>query len=126
MSEVLSQSSGLSQVRHWEDHTIHKGFMLGLLINLANHYSLEPGARQYNTLLIPRVNLDIGQALVIDYKLGKNVAALPSLAGSGLAQIADKGHSAQAKSHGHLKRLLQVCLAFCGEQVAVQYEQVDL
>ena len=112
LREVLSQSSSLSQVRYWEDHTIHKGFMMGLLIKLANHYGLEPGVRQHNTLLIPRVDFDRDQALVIDYKLGENIVELPSLAESGLAQIVDKGYSAQAKSHSHLKKAATSMLSF--------------
>ncbi|MEO1384330.1 MAG: AAA family ATPase, partial [Bacteroidota bacterium] len=63
MHEVLSQSSNLSSLDYWQAHTIHKGFMLGLLINLVGHYDLELETYQHNTLLIPTVDLG-DQALV--------------------------------------------------------------
>ena len=66
------------------------------------------------------------QALVIEYKVGQDVAGLPALAAEGLSQISAKGYSAQAKSHAHVKKLLQVCLAFCGKEVALKYDQVTL
>ena len=51
---------------------------------------------------------------------------LTALAEEGLVQIGAKGYGTQAKAHGHVKQLLQVCLAFCGKQVALKYEQVML
>ena len=51
---------------------------------------------------------------------------LTAMAQEGLAQIASKGYGAQVRSHGHVKKLLQVCMAFCGKQVALAYREVML
>ena len=41
-------------------------------------------------------------------------------------QIASKGYGAQVRAHGHVKKLLQVCMAFCGKEVALAYRQVTV
>ncbi|MEO1219453.1 MAG: hypothetical protein AAFV97_03075 [Bacteroidota bacterium] len=38
----------------------------------------------------------------------------------------NKKYSTQVKSQRHIKKILQVCLAFCGKDVAVQHAHVDL
>ncbi|MEO1301454.1 MAG: PD-(D/E)XK nuclease domain-containing protein [Bacteroidota bacterium] len=75
--------------------------------------------------MIPRV--EYGDcALIIEYKVCKQAEQLATLAERGLVQIVDKAYSTQLKSHSHIKKVLQVGLAFCGKQVASKYEQVDL
>ena len=46
---------------------------------------------------------------MIEYKVGQDVAGLPAPAAEGLLQISAKGYGSQAKSHAHVKKLLQVC-----------------
>ena len=42
------------------------------------------------------------------------------------ANLFSEGYGTQAKAHAHVKQLLQVCLAFCGKQVALAYRQVTV
>ena len=76
-------------------------------------------------MLIPKVAHG-DQALVIEYKVSQDVEGLAAMAAAGLAQIASKGYGAQVRAHAHVKKLLQVCMAFCGKQVALKYEHITL
>ena len=51
---------------------------------------------------------------------------LAAMAEAGLAQIASKGYAAQVSLHAHVKTMLEVCLAFCGKEVALAYREVML
>ena len=76
-------------------------------------------------VLIPKVAHG-DQALVIEYKVSQDVEGLAAMAEAGLAQIASKGYTTQVRAYGHVKKVLQVCMAFCGKQVALKYEQITL
>ena len=76
-------------------------------------------------MLIPKVGQG-DQALVLEYKVGRDVEGLMALAEEGLGQIVSKGYGVQVRAHGHVKKLLQVCLAFSGKEVALKYDQVTL
>ena len=86
--------------------------MLGLLSSLSPYYLIESeresGMGRPDAVLIPKAAHG-DQALVIEYKVGQDVAGLAALAAAGLSQISAKGYSSQAKSHAHVKKLLQVC-----------------
>ncbi|MEN0016323.1 MAG: PD-(D/E)XK nuclease domain-containing protein, partial [Bacteroidota bacterium] len=129
LQNLLSQSTSFHQVGPQRSEVFYSGFMFGLLNILSNHYIMESeresGLGRPDAVLIPRV--EYGDcALIIEYKVCKQVEQLATLAASGLAQIVDKAYSTQLKSHSHIKKVLQVGLAFCGKQVASKYEQVDL
>lgn len=85
--------------------------MLGLLSSLSPYYLIESGIDKPDAVLIPKVGHG-DQALVIEYKVSQEADGLTVLAEEGLSQIAAKGYGTQAKSHAHVKKLLQVCLAF--------------
>ncbi|MEO1219122.1 MAG: PD-(D/E)XK nuclease domain-containing protein [Bacteroidota bacterium] len=78
-----------------------------------------------DVVLIPQAHHG-DQAMIIEYKVGQQASELSSLAVQGLAQIADREYSASLKVHSRVKRVLQICIAFCGKKVAVQYARVDL
>ena len=63
------------------------------------------------------LSIDHGdQAIIIKYKVGQKASELVELAEDGLAQIADKRPSTQVKTYDYVKRLLHLCLAFCGKE----------
>ena len=128
LQELLEDSTSFHQTGVKVSELFYSGFMLGLLSSLSPYYLIESGGEsgmgRPDTVLIPKVEHG-DQALVIEYKVGQDLGGLTALAEAGLSQIG-AGYGTQAKSHGHVKKLLQVCLAFCGKQVALKYEQVVL
>ncbi|MEO1301190.1 MAG: PD-(D/E)XK nuclease domain-containing protein, partial [Bacteroidota bacterium] len=66
------------------------------------------------------------QAIIMEYKVGPNAGSLAKVAEEGLAQIRDKQYSIVLQAHSHVKRALQVCLAFCGKEMAMKYAEVAL
>ena len=129
LQALLHRSTSFHQTGGKVVELFYSGFMLGLLRSLSDYYLIESeresGRGRPDAVLIPKAAHG-DQALVIEYKVGQDVADLPALAAEGLSQISAKGYSAQAKSHAHVKKLLQVCLAFCGKEVALKYDQVTL
>ena len=85
----------------------------------------ESGMGRADALLIPRVGHGT-QALLIEYKVSQELDGLTGIAEAGLAQISGKGYAAQVRAHAHVKTILEVCLAFCGKEVALEYREVML
>ncbi len=43
---------------------------------------------------------------------------------AGLAPINDKRYDTKIKEHKHIKKIIKISMAFCGKEVAMQY-QID-
>ena len=129
LQELLQVSTSFHQTGGKVAELFYSGFMLGLLSTLSSTYVIESeresGLGRPDALLIPKVGKG-DQALVIEYKVSKDADGLTAMAEEGLEQISNKGYAAQVRAHGHVKTILQVCLAFCGKQVELNYEQVTL
>ena len=129
LQELLTCSASFHQTGDKMSAMFYNGFMLCLLSCLSYYYLIqsdrERGMGRADVLLIPKT-AHKDQAMVIEYKVSQDESCLSSLAESGLSQIQAKGYGTQAKSHAHVKKLLKICLAFCGKQVAMKYEQVML
>ena len=129
LQELLQVSTSFHQTGSKVAELFYSGFMLGLLSSLSPYYLIESeresGMGRPDAVLIPKVAHG-DQALVIEYKVSQEVEGLTALAETGLAQIAAKGYGSQVRAHGHVKKLLQVCMAFFGKQVALKYEQITL
>ncbi|MEO1219145.1 MAG: AAA family ATPase [Bacteroidota bacterium] len=129
LQEMLYASASFHQIGPKRAEVFYSGFMMGLLSNLLNRYIIESeresGLGRPDAVLIP--NVDHGdRAIILEYKVGQKAEDLAELALEGLAQIADKKYSTQVKTYGHVKRILQVGLAFCGKEVASKYEWIEL
>ncbi|MEO1219699.1 MAG: PD-(D/E)XK nuclease domain-containing protein [Bacteroidota bacterium] len=129
LQNLLDRSTSFHQTGPGHSEAFYNGFMLGLLSDASHNYIIESeresGLGRPDTVLIPKAGHS-DQALIIEYKVGKQVDQLAALSGKGMAQIVGKEYDVQVKVHSHVRRMLQVCIAFCGKKVAVQYEQVDL
>ncbi len=129
LQALLHASTSFYQTgQHWVE-VFYAGFVLGLFYSLAGYYDIESeresGLGRVDMMLIPKATYG-DQAIVIEYKVGQKLESLSALADKGLAQIVDKQYSMRAKTHSHVKRLLQVCLAFCGKEVVLKHAQIDL
>ena len=120
--ELLHRSTSFYQTGAKYAELFYSGFMLGLLSILSSAYILESeresGMGRADAVLIPKVGYG-EQALVIAYKVSKELEGLTAMAEAGLAQIASKGYGAQVRAHAHVKKLLQVCMAFCSKEVGL-------
>ena len=83
------------------------------------------GLGRPDALLIPKPNHG-QQALVLEYKVAKEAADLERVAQAGLRQIQEKDYRAKVGAHTHVRSVLQVSLGFCGKEVAVLHERVEL
>ena len=105
----------------------YSGCMFCLLNCLSYYYQIESeqesGMGRADVVLIPKT-AHRDHAMVIEYKVGQDVSDLPSLAEAGLRQIETKGYATRAKAHAHVKKVFQVCLAFCGKEVVMKYQEV--
>ncbi|MEO1219091.1 MAG: AAA family ATPase [Bacteroidota bacterium] len=129
LQALLHQSTSFHQTGPVRSEVFYNGFMSCLWGSLKLHYTLEnerdSGLGRADAMLIP----DVGhsdQALIMEYKVGQDPASLEKLAEAGLAQIINRRYSTALQVQTHVKRALQVCLAFCGKEMALQYNQVDL
>ena len=129
LEELLARSTSFHQTGDKMAEVFYNGFMLCLLSCLSDYYLIESeqesGMGRPDVVLIPQV-AHSDQAMVIEYKVSQDASDLSSQAESGLLQIESKGYGTRAKAHPHVKTLLQICLAFAGKQVAMQYKEVRL
>ena len=129
LQELLHRSTSFYQTGAKSAELFYSGFMLGLLSILSSEYMLESeresGMGRADALLIPKVGHGT-QALIIEYKVSKELEGLPAIAQEGLAQISGKGYASQVRAHAHVKTILEVCLAFCGKEVALEYRKVTV
>ena len=129
LQELLQVSTSFYQTGAKSAELFYSGFMLGLLSILSSAYMLESeresGMGRADALLIPKLGHGT-QALIIEYKVSKELEGLPAMAQEGLAQISGKGYASQVRAHAHVKTILEVCLAFCGKEVALEYRKITV
>ncbi|MEO1219069.1 MAG: AAA family ATPase [Bacteroidota bacterium] len=129
LQDFLRTSTSFHQSGPKRAEVFYSGFMSGLSSTLPQYFGIESeresGLGRADAILIPMV--DHGdQAIIMEYKVGPDVGSLAQVAEEGLAQISAKQYSTVLKAHGHVKSALQVCLAFCGKEMVLRYDQVDL
>ncbi|MEL6412533.1 MAG: PD-(D/E)XK nuclease domain-containing protein, partial [Bacteroidota bacterium] len=94
---------------------------------LSSYYRIESeyesGVGKADVMLIPKSSSN-HQALILEYKVSKEVEELPDTAKAGLAQLLAKDYAAKARLEAHVQSILAVSLAFCGKQVALEYEAI--
>ena len=112
-----------------EAKLLYSGLLLSLIRSLFPYYLVENTENSSLSLLemvlIPQVAHG-DQAMVIEHEVHQDASDLPALAESGLVQLEKKDYNTLAKGHAHVKKLLQIFLAFSGKQVAMKYKEVTL
>ena len=129
LQALLQGATSFYQTGPKKAELFYSGFMLGLLSTLSSTYVLESeresGLGRPDAVLIPKQGKG-DQALIIEYKVSQEVEGLAAVAQAGLAQIEAQGYAAKLKEHAHVKTILEVCMAFCGKEVALAYRQVTV
>ena len=127
LQAFLTQSTSFYQTGSKMAEVFYNGFMLCLMSLLAAYYRVESeyesGLGRADAVLIPKSSSN-PQALILEYKVGKEVEELPDTAKAGLAQLLQKDYAAKVRWEAHVQSILAVSLAFCGKQVAMEYEVI--
>ena len=127
LEEFLTRSASFLQTGDQRGEIFYSGFMMCLLCCLSCYYQIESeqesGMGRADVVLIPKTSHK-DQAMVIEYKVSKDASDLPSQAEAGLRQIETKGYATRAKAHDHVKKVLQICLAFSGKDVVMKHQEV--
>ena len=127
LEEFLTRSASFLQTGNQRGEIFYSGFMMCLLCCLSCYYQIESeqesGMGRADVVLIPKTSHK-DQAMVIEYKVSKDASDLPSQAEAGLRQIETKGYATRAKAHDHVKKVLQICLAFSGKDVVMKHQEV--
>ena len=102
----------------------YHGMMIGVMSGLRNKYHIlsnrEGGMGFYDTMLIPKENKDL--ALILEYKRCKSNQDMVTVAKEALAQIDALHYSANLADYPHVKRVMNVGLAFRDKSVQSAYE----
>ena len=127
LEEFLTRSASFLQTGDQRGEIFYSGFMMCLLCCLSCYYQIESeqesGRGRADVVLIPKT-AHRDQAIVIEYKVSQHASDLPALAEAGLRQIETKGYATRAKAHDHVKKVLQICLAFSGKDVVMKHQEV--
>ena len=130
LEEFLTKSASFHQTGDKRAEVFYSGLMFCLLYCLSCYYLIESepesGKGRPDVVLIPKTAAHKDQAMVIEYKVGQDASELPSLAEAGLRQIETKGYATRARAHDHVKKVLQICLAFSGKDVVMKHQEVML
>ena len=130
LKEFLAQSASFYQTGDKSGEVFYNGVMFGLLYCLSCYYQIESepesGRGRPDVVLIPKAAAHKDQAMVIEYKVGQDISELPSLAEAGLRQIETQGYATRARAHDHVKKVLQICLAFSGKDLVMKHKEVTL
>ena len=128
LKDFLTQSASFHQTGEKRGEVFYNGIMFCLVYCLSYYYLIESeqesGLGRADAVLIPKT-AHWDHAIVLEYKMSKNVSDLPALAEAGLAADSiQKGYATRAKGHAHVKKVFQICLAFCGKDVVMKHQEV--
>ncbi|OZG31665.1 AAA family ATPase [Rickettsia endosymbiont of Culicoides newsteadi] len=128
LQELLLNATSFYQTGEKKAELFYSGFMLGLINTLASDYIIdserETGSGRADIVLLPKIGKS-DNAIIIEYKICKSPDILESVAKEGLDQIVRKKYEAKIKEHSHVQKIIKIAMAFCGKEVALEY-QIDV
>ncbi|WP_375334100.1 AAA family ATPase [Candidatus Tisiphia endosymbiont of Xenochironomus xenolabis] len=129
LQELLLNSTSFHQTGEKKAELFYSGFMLGFINMLGSSYIIsseqESGDGRADVVMIPKIGKG-DKAMIIEYKIAKSSEELADIAKSGLQQIINKKYDSKIKEHSHVKQILKISMAFCGENMELQYEVTKL
>jgi hypothetical protein len=121
-SEYLMNSTSYHDLIKEKDY---HNLIGGLLAPLARGYMIESnresGHGRFDHVLIPRENKG-DSAIIIEYKLPETTEDLVRVAMIGLNQIINKCYDTKIKEYSHVKKIINIGMAFCGKEIRMQYQ----
>jgi hypothetical protein len=128
LQEILLNATSFYQTGDKKAELFYSGFMLGLINNISTTHILdserESGSGRFDIALIPKQDKS-NLAIIIEYKTSKNPDSLKSEAIDALKQVQEKKYDTKIKELDHIKQILKIGMAFCGKEVAMEY-QIDM
>jgi hypothetical protein len=102
-------------------------FILGLVVGLRDYYYIysnqESGLGRFDVVLIPKNKQKMG--ILLEFKTSETAELLKDKALEALQQINDKQYIEIFKKHD-VTSVLAIGLAFCGKQLKLAYETLDI
>ncbi|WP_425360499.1 MULTISPECIES: AAA family ATPase [unclassified Candidatus Tisiphia] len=127
LQELLLNATSFHQTGEKKAELFYSGFMLGLINTLSLGYIIdserETGSGRADIVLLPKIGKG-DNAIIIEYKICKSPDILESVAKEGLDQIVRKKYEAKIKEYSHVQKIIKIAMAFCGKEVALEY-QID-
>jgi len=124
LQEYLLKSTSYHDLISEKDY---HNLMGGIVSPLASRYMIESnkesGYGRCDHILISRINRG-NNAIIIEYKIAKKEEDLEAIAKAGLAQINNQQYDTKIKEYSHVQKITKIAMAFCGKEVALQY-QID-
>ncbi|WP_425361580.1 AAA family ATPase [Candidatus Tisiphia endosymbiont of Ceraclea dissimilis] len=128
LQELLLNATSFHQTGEKKAELFYSGFMLGLINTLSLGYIIdserETGSGRAEIVLLPKIGKG-DNAIIIEYKICKSPDILESVAKDGLDQIMRKKYETKIKEHSHVQKIIKIAMAFCGKEVALEY-QIDV
>ncbi|OZG32574.1 AAA family ATPase [Rickettsia endosymbiont of Culicoides newsteadi] len=125
LQELLLNATSFHQTGEKKAELFYSGFMLGLINTLSPGYVIdserETGSGRADIILLPKAGKQ-NNAIIIEYKICKSPDTLESIAKDGLDQIMRKKYETKIKEHSHVQKIIKIAMAFCGKEVALEYQ----
>ncbi len=127
LTDYIMQTSSYFDFNKNTPEKVFHSFMLGLVVGLKDNYIIqsnqESGLGRFDVIFIPKDKKTNG--ILLEFKTGETIELLPKRAKEALVQIKDKQYFELFKQHDVLS-VLAIGLAFCGKQVELVYENIDI
>ncbi len=131
LSEYLLQTSSYFDFNKNTPEKVFHSFMLGLVVGLKDNYIIqsnqESGLGRFDVIFIPKdkdTKTKIN-GILLEFKTSKTTKLLPSKAQEALGQIKNQQYTQLFKQHD-VTSVLAIGIAFCGKQLGLAYETLDI
>jgi hypothetical protein len=131
LSEYLIQTGSYFDFNKNTPEKVFHSFMLGLVVGLKDNYIIqsnqESGLGRFDVIFIPKdkdTKTKIN-GILLEFKTSKNTKLLPSKAQEALEQIKNQQYTQLFKQHD-VTSVLAIGIAFCGKQLELAYETLNI
>jgi len=127
---LLNSTSYHDLIQEKDYHNLLGGLMASLTRKYIIQSNRESGYGRFDHVLIPRQNTISGMqnetAIVLEYKLCKTKDTLQQSVVDGLQQMVEKKYSSTIHDYSYVKKIIYISMAFCGKEMAMEYEVVNI
>lgn len=128
LSEYLLEAGSYFDFNKNTPEKVFHSFMLGLVVGLKENYIIqsnqESGFGRFDVIFIPKSD-KTKDGILLEFKVSDNVKLLPNKAQEALQQIKGQKYITLFKTQG-ITSALAVGMAFCGKQVELAYEKLEI